>query len=86
MPRCIHLARKRGFVVNQHTRTDSLENQLLLGALLRSRGSDRQRSYAPVILLLPNLKSRHRLTDAWPADCAYLLSAVDRIAYSQTLP
>lgn len=46
-------------------------------ALLRSRGSDRQRSYAPVILLLPNLKSGHRLTDAWPADCAYLLSAVE---------
>ena len=55
-------------------------------ALLRSRGSDRQRSYAPVILLLPNLKSRHRLTDAWPADCAYLLSVAIRIAYSQTLP
>jgi hypothetical protein len=38
----------------------------------------------PLILLLPNVKSVHRLTDAWQrADCAYLLSVVERIAYSQ---
>jgi len=37
----------------------------------------------PLILLLPNVKSVHRLTDAWPADCAYLLSVVERIARSQ---
>ena len=37
----------------------------------------------PLILLLPNVKSVHRLTDAWPADCAYLLSVACRIAYSQ---
>ena len=36
-----------------------------------------------LILLLPILKSRHRLTDAWPADCAYLLSVACRTAYSQ---
>lgn len=39
---------------------------------------------SPLILLLPNVKSVHRLTDAWQrADCAYLLSKVERSAYSQ---